>query len=1287
MADRTYNQKGGTEMRIFVSLLCLGLLLVGMSAYAATPTTLVPPAGPPRIINFQGKLTTPLGVPVSGNYTIIFRLWTLPTGGSLWHAETLAVVVDTDGLYNVEMSMPDSMVFDTPIWLGVQVESNAEMVPRYRFTTAPYAFWAMNAGMLGGRDASEFVVGDGITNFIPKWITPDSLGISTISESLGNTVYINNDVVVAGQARFGPGSTNPGVYAFAAGENANAIGNYSTVGGGYGNTAADTFSVIGGGAHNFIGLPPSVDLNTSGAEYSAILGGYADTIYGDYSYLFGIQSVLNQDSTFMVDMPHIRFGDEATGYEFPTADGDSLQYMITDGNGQLSWTSEIPACLWNVVDSVIYTDLYWGIARGNAENMLWGESTYSHVNLGSACTTGTDTNNALAVTIAGGRRNLATNDYGTIGGGLANDAWGGGSTVAGGIYNLANAWGGGSVKALSAGPLAATVGGGYYNDAIGPYVTVAGGYENRAEAEMPATSQYSLYGGAAIGGGENNDAIGPATTISGGYYNIAGVGPETRTKLNKQLQLTGSVGATVGGGAYNVAEDQLTTVSGGDSNYAEGAYATIGGGHGNDVAWSEPDKGLQAGPTASGTVAGGFENVALGDFASVGGGYNNAAMFEPSSPIGFGLAVPIKGGPTVGGGVQNGAIGFATTVGGGWNNTAGIRPTDAKFSKELQFQGRPLATVGGGGFNRAIGPMTTIGGGLQNAAGIDRATLESKLPAPLITPGGTIAGGIYNNAADTLSTIAGGDSNYVGCIYGAIGGGHQNSADAPSVLPPPLMDGNSRGGATVGGGYKNYAYGMYATIAGGVYNHASDAQWGGPAIGGGFYNYAVGEATTIPGGYSNTAGTSGGLNNQLRSKTLIEAGDPGATVGGGVYNEADAFVATIAGGGYNYAYAESPTEHGITTAGPAYGGPTVGGGLYNDAVGMGTTVAGGFYNMAGANLTVREQLGKTLQVPGAPYATVGGGLSNWATDTFSTIAGGDSNYVECKWGFIGGGHYNYAADWSVPTAQGEDQQFLNDEERALISKYLPAAPAPANYGSSTVGGGFDNNAVGTGATIGGGHFNWAGAYPYTMDRHSQAAPQPASPSATVGGGRFNVAAGGGSTVGGGIMNQALRASTVIAGGNRNVVDANFSAILGGEGNVIMRGANHSYLFGIYDTLSMDSTFMVDMPHIWLGDRYTGYDVPEEIPTYSGFWGLINLGPGDNALHWYDFSAPGPLGAGFAKNVKPLTPADREAVSKKLDDTGSIQTKDALAYLLATVQAQQKRIEELEAKIKSMETSH
>ncbi|MHC4695094.1 MAG: hypothetical protein ACYS67_20370, partial [Planctomycetota bacterium] len=104
---------------------------------------------------------------------------------------------------------------------------------------------------------------------------------------------------------------------------------------------------------------------------------------GDYSVLFGIESKLTQDSTFMVDMPHVRIGNEADGFELPTTDGTSGQVMTTDGAGQVSW-SEPPTggSGWTLTSDVVHlTDegdivrvgTYSGGAKLNISNTGGGE--------------------------------------------------------------------------------------------------------------------------------------------------------------------------------------------------------------------------------------------------------------------------------------------------------------------------------------------------------------------------------------------------------------------------------------------------------------------------------------------------------------------------------------------------------------------------------------------------------------------------------------------------------------------------------------------------------------------------------------------------------------------------------------------------------------------------------------------------------------------------------------------------------------------------------------------------
>jgi hypothetical protein len=224
-------------------------------------------------------------------------------------------------------------------------------------------------------------------NIVKLETDSDTVGIGTNSPS--EKLHVAGNLLVTGKGTIGTGHTNTGYFAFVAGTNNTATGDYSKIGGGASNSAGGARSTIGGGANNAAnaddavvsggwgntaggensvvaggvlnaangysglvggGYQNSADSNYGvigggrsnfiGGQYSVIPGGYADTVTSEYSYLFGINSDLTQDSTFMVDMPHIRFGDESTGYEYPASDGSSGQVMATDGSGQLSWTDQ-----------------------------------------------------------------------------------------------------------------------------------------------------------------------------------------------------------------------------------------------------------------------------------------------------------------------------------------------------------------------------------------------------------------------------------------------------------------------------------------------------------------------------------------------------------------------------------------------------------------------------------------------------------------------------------------------------------------------------------------------------------------------------------------------------------------------------------------------------------------------------------------------------------------------------------------------------------------------------------
>jgi hypothetical protein len=103
-------------------------------------------------------------------------------------------------------------------------------------------------------------------------------------------------------------------------------------------------------------------------------------------------------------------------------------------------------------DSVLYTIRQLGIAKGGSDNALYGTYRQTHVNLGVACTTGTNGQNYAYGTVGGGYGNKAGGIYATAGGGRSN--------TASGTYTTAS--------------------GGYGNKVTGSYATAGGGYINTA---------------------------------------------------------------------------------------------------------------------------------------------------------------------------------------------------------------------------------------------------------------------------------------------------------------------------------------------------------------------------------------------------------------------------------------------------------------------------------------------------------------------------------------------------------------------------------------------------------------------------------------------------------------------------------------------------------------------------------------------------------------------------------------------------------------------------------------
>ena len=111
----------------------------------------------PSLFNFQGRLTDPLGNPLTGSKTVIFRVYDASAGGALLWSETQAAVAVFNGLLNVQLGsvtpLTQAAFSGATTYLEITVDG-VTLSPRERMAAVPYA---LNARYWDGREASSFV--------------------------------------------------------------------------------------------------------------------------------------------------------------------------------------------------------------------------------------------------------------------------------------------------------------------------------------------------------------------------------------------------------------------------------------------------------------------------------------------------------------------------------------------------------------------------------------------------------------------------------------------------------------------------------------------------------------------------------------------------------------------------------------------------------------------------------------------------------------------------------------------------------------------------------------------------------------------------------------------------------------------------------------------------------------------------------------------------------------------------------------------------------------------------
>jgi len=123
----------------------------------------------PKLINYQGKLTTPQGAPLDTTVSMQFSIYPDSTGGDPLWTETQASVKVDKGIFNVLLGsvneIPESVFTGNIRYLGVKVGGDPEMTPRKAIVSVGYAY---NSDKVDGRHAGnkdgDVPVNNGVLN-------------------------------------------------------------------------------------------------------------------------------------------------------------------------------------------------------------------------------------------------------------------------------------------------------------------------------------------------------------------------------------------------------------------------------------------------------------------------------------------------------------------------------------------------------------------------------------------------------------------------------------------------------------------------------------------------------------------------------------------------------------------------------------------------------------------------------------------------------------------------------------------------------------------------------------------------------------------------------------------------------------------------------------------------------------------------------------------------------------------------------------------------------------------
>lgn len=184
----------------FTGIIVAALLFANRAGALAAfvPTA---PVASTTTIPYQGRLANAGGNPLTGTYSMVFRLYSQVSGGSpLWEETWTGPngVRVSDGLFNVMLgslnTIPQAVVTgNANLWLGITVGVDGEMAPRVQLGTVPYAMQALtvpDGSITAPKISSHAITADALADLV---VGTAKLGEGSVTSSKLMTGSISTD--------------------------------------------------------------------------------------------------------------------------------------------------------------------------------------------------------------------------------------------------------------------------------------------------------------------------------------------------------------------------------------------------------------------------------------------------------------------------------------------------------------------------------------------------------------------------------------------------------------------------------------------------------------------------------------------------------------------------------------------------------------------------------------------------------------------------------------------------------------------------------------------------------------------------------------------------------------------------------------------------------------------------------------------------------------------------------------------------------------------------------------